>query len=270
MAFIPTDLDACVAWYKADQITASDTDPLSTWQDQSGNTRDITAAGSARPTYRTNQVNSLPAVDFDGSDDAMSSASFTVPAQCAISVVFSLDTNKDYNGVAMIHSATPAGNPGTYQDVYVSSAGIITMEYNPSSIRYRQSRASAISASTWHILTASVGTENEFMRVNGASTPLAVISSSALAQTSGTGYLHIGDMGLGGGRLNGQIAEIAVWHMTAASNEHHWVEGYLADKYAITLAHGHLFRDAPPASAPTTYNAAGALLRVGLNGGISG
>ena len=36
-----------------------------------------------------------------------------------------------------------------------------------------------------------------------------------------------------------------------------WVEGYLADKYAITLADGHLFKNEPPANAPTTYNPSG-------------
>lgn len=45
-------------------------DPVSTWEDQSGNAYDFAQTGSARPTYRDDDNgDGLPFVEFDGSDD---------------------------------------------------------------------------------------------------------------------------------------------------------------------------------------------------------
>lgn len=49
----------------------SDGDPISTWEDQSSNNRDLTQTSTARPTYREN-VDGFPAIEFDGSDDYFS------------------------------------------------------------------------------------------------------------------------------------------------------------------------------------------------------
>lgn len=52
-------------WVKADQIpTLADGDPVSTWSDQSGNSRDLTQSGAARPIYKTSIQNGKPVVRF--------------------------------------------------------------------------------------------------------------------------------------------------------------------------------------------------------------
>lgn len=72
MPISPTDVAGCKIWVKADQITASDNDPIATWSDQSGNSNDFTqAVAGLKPLYKENILNSLPAVRFDGSDDGM-------------------------------------------------------------------------------------------------------------------------------------------------------------------------------------------------------
>jgi hypothetical protein len=53
-------------WLKADGLALSNSDPVASFTDFSGLARHFTAAGSARPTYKTNQKGSLPGVDFDG------------------------------------------------------------------------------------------------------------------------------------------------------------------------------------------------------------
>lgn len=61
-----------VIWYDANSLSLSDTDPVSTWDDLSGNGNDaIQGTGTARPLYRTAQINGLPAVVFDGTNDFM-------------------------------------------------------------------------------------------------------------------------------------------------------------------------------------------------------
>lgn len=61
-----------VIWFIADSLSLSDTDPVATWPDESGNGNDaIQAIAGSRPLYRTGQINGLPAVVFDGTDDYM-------------------------------------------------------------------------------------------------------------------------------------------------------------------------------------------------------
>ncbi|MCK5029182.1 MAG: hypothetical protein KAR57_06080, partial [Bacteroidales bacterium] len=61
-----------VIWYSANSLLLSDTDPVITWDDLSGNANDASqGTGTARPLYRTGQINGLPAVVFDGTDDFM-------------------------------------------------------------------------------------------------------------------------------------------------------------------------------------------------------
>ncbi len=59
--------------WSADTITGlEDGDPVATWPDQSGNSSDLVqATPTNRPSYQTNEQNSLPIVRFDGNDNYM-------------------------------------------------------------------------------------------------------------------------------------------------------------------------------------------------------
>lgn len=76
VSFVPTDLGGDLKlWLPADQITGlNDADPVATWVDRSGSGNDFTAAGAARPTFQTNELNGLPGVLFDGVANMMTSA----------------------------------------------------------------------------------------------------------------------------------------------------------------------------------------------------
>jgi hypothetical protein len=73
---VPSDIAGLEAWFKADAIVGkADGDALSQWDDSSGNGVHLTqATGSFQPTYQTNELNALPVVRFDGTDDRMSVA----------------------------------------------------------------------------------------------------------------------------------------------------------------------------------------------------
>lgn len=80
-------------WAKADQLSQSDNTAVSQWPDSSGNGRHLNqATAGARPTFQTAEINSLPCVRFDGSDDQMASgallsAILTASAKTVIAVV---------------------------------------------------------------------------------------------------------------------------------------------------------------------------------------
>lgn len=68
-----TDLPGLVALYEADQITGvADGGAVAEWPDQTGHGHDLAqATGASQPTLQTNEVNGLPVVRFDGSDDLL-------------------------------------------------------------------------------------------------------------------------------------------------------------------------------------------------------
>lgn len=55
-------------WLKADALSLSDNDLVSTWTDSSGLGNNATAAGVARPTFKANVFGTRPAVRFDGTN----------------------------------------------------------------------------------------------------------------------------------------------------------------------------------------------------------
>lgn len=102
----PDSVSGLIFWLKADQITGLiDNDPVSTWEDQSGNSLDVTGAGATRPLYRANIINGLPIVRFDGVDDFMTRAPGAIlePVNYSIFSVFS--TSMVSNGRILQYSA---------------------------------------------------------------------------------------------------------------------------------------------------------------------
>lgn len=67
-SFTPADLPSIQHWYKATDLVLSDNDPVATWADKFGS-KNLTAAGSVRPTYKANAGD--PYVEFDGTDDVL-------------------------------------------------------------------------------------------------------------------------------------------------------------------------------------------------------
>ena len=88
VAFTPTG--SPVGWWSADEISGlEDGDPVGTWSDRSGQGNDLTQATAAkRPTYQTNEQNGLPVVRFDGTDDILGPASFTLTQPESIFMAF--------------------------------------------------------------------------------------------------------------------------------------------------------------------------------------
>jgi hypothetical protein len=76
---VPTDIAGLETWLRADAITGKvDGDPLSQWDDSSGNANHAAqVTGANQPLYKTGILNGLPVVRFDGTDDFMTVAGIT-------------------------------------------------------------------------------------------------------------------------------------------------------------------------------------------------
>ena len=264
-----TQLTNCYAWYKSESLSSAyaNGDSISSWSDSSGNGRDITQATSAnQPRAVASAVNGYMAADFDGSTELLSSGSYTQSGLVAASIVVAFDSYAAYNGLIAVHgSSTPSwGFNPTYLTFISTSNGEFATQYVSST--YFQAQVRNVSAlnlptTTYVILTLASNDKNTIHRMNGtnlSSGSIAAGASSVAYPATSTAYIHVGNSGLSNGVLNGKIAEIVLYDAVDEDcAESIWVEGYLADKYSITLPAGHLFKNDPPANAPTTYNPSG-------------
>lgn len=69
MPFSPSDITGLVRWGKADSLSLSNNDPVSSYTDQSGVGNHFVNTLTERPTFKTGVQNGLAAVQFDGSND---------------------------------------------------------------------------------------------------------------------------------------------------------------------------------------------------------
>lgn len=81
-----------IARYAAESLSLSDGAAVATWPDSSGNARDLAqATGSRQPLFRATGIANRPAVEFDGSDDAMQRTfGTTFPQPCTVVLLCSL------------------------------------------------------------------------------------------------------------------------------------------------------------------------------------
>lgn len=96
-SFSPDDIAGLVLWLKADSLALSDGDFVGTWEDSSaaGNDASNGFAGTI-PTYQTNELNGLPVVRFDGSDNLTTASITAITAWSIFFVVKSAGTGTAY------------------------------------------------------------------------------------------------------------------------------------------------------------------------------
>lgn len=77
---VPTDYAGLQGWWDASQESFANNDPVGTFTDRSGNSRNLTSTLTARPTFKTSMFPlGGSGIDFDGTDDKLASAAdFTV------------------------------------------------------------------------------------------------------------------------------------------------------------------------------------------------
>ena len=264
-----TQLTGLVAWYKPETLAATyaNGDPISTWADSSGNSRDLTGTTTTRPLAAASAINGYMAADFDGTDDRLSSAGFSwTSSMTCFAAVMQRDVDKNHAFGFTLHDSSTSQYPVDIAGLsLISSDGAHWVDGMYTSGRrlapYDKTQSKIPSTGTPYIYTCGNGSFGPFGRADGnygVSKATGSISAPANAPST-TAYLHLGFAENVSSSsttyvFDGKFCELICWSPTSGLDEVPWVEGYLADKYAITLADGHLFKNEPPQNAPTTYN----------------
>jgi hypothetical protein len=224
--FSPPDLANLALWLDASD-TASITDAgsgaVSLWNDLSGNARHFAqGTGANRPTTGTVTVNSLNAIDFDGSNDLLV---LGAPISTAINNVSMFIVCKP--DAAPAASTVPFFNGRRGYDGYgpaIRTNGS-TVGWLQGGVAWRNGSSSAPSSGL-HLLS--------LMRTSGTvSMRYDTVEEYSASIAFGTPSVEaiVGQGELGGGYFNGAICECIFYTAALGASDRQSVEDYLAAKW---------------------------------------
>lgn len=225
-------------WFDASKLTLANNTAVSSFTDRSGNSRNATQSGATnKPIFLTNQLNGLPVVNFDGSNDYLATGAVS-------------DLNTDKQTWFIVTKA----NNGTHTGQIIGSgytAGATTGSDHlwKTTINNTGKYASFIrnSAGTASQIVSNYDTQYHIISNvwDGNSDVHTMFTDGTLNGTvtgrnaSPTGHLRV-RLGANSGTTltywyNGRIAEAFVYSKTLNDAERIIVENYLSTKYNIPL-----------------------------------
>jgi hypothetical protein len=233
---VPSDLSGLRVWRQADTIVGlADSDPVTTWGDDSGNGFSVSQATTAKkPLYRTNVLNGLPVVRFDGVDDVMSNGSvnWTHVINSAGGGIYTI------MAVVLVNAA-PTGAAATYDDPalltdlggnvgthFRDAAGLLTIRaYNwDGNEDFAASTGAAYD--TWTLVAQDH--DNTTLRIerNGGSFATALSGAPSASST-----LLFGSNYAGAKFFDGDVAEYVMYNRVLTDTERGDIEAYFTAKW---------------------------------------
>ncbi len=232
-AFSPLHIPGCVLWLAADRITGlNDGDPVGTWSDLSGNSRDATqGTGAAKPLYKVNVISGKPVVRFDGVDDVLTFTTTNI-TDYSLFVVVKMLAMAAFAGYFSWNSAAQDGF-SVVNDVGVASPfrpNIIDYVNGEKTSRNKINNAGYAVPNTAFQLETYTSTPAIFL--NGVSQGITV-GSAGYTLTGG----QVGGSGDGpGDRAQVDMAEVIVYNRSVGLAEQKRVERYLGNKYGVMVS----------------------------------
>jgi len=216
-------------WLKADAIEGlADGDPVSSWLDSSGNNKDATqGTGTNQPSYQTNEINGLPVVRFDGTDNF-----FTMPSMAAL-------TAAEYFIVIRLVQATPdPANAGLW-DIGSDTANPTIFPFVGDGKIYDQfgttSRKTTAdptpSFQSWNIYSVYSAANDWTNFFNG--TQLFTTGTNTVGFSATPTLGKSGGHGVGDFYLQGDVPEVIGYSAKLSADDRALVLSYLTTKYGL-------------------------------------
>ena len=232
-AFSPRSISGLQLWLRADTISGlNDADSVTTWSDESGNGRDATEATN-RPTYETNEINSLPIVKFNGVNDLLTvshNADLNAGSGFAVFVV-----------VKSLAGAANSGVMGKWNNTnwaLLINAVAATIE-GQAAVRQADPAASRLAGTggdmtdgAAHLMLLLWDGSNLYAYRDG--TASAATTSGALSEDTTDIFLGRYDNGATWGAVD--IGEIAIYKPQPSATQIDSFEDYVQSKWNITMS----------------------------------
>jgi hypothetical protein len=258
----PADVTGLRLWLKADAITGlSDGATLTNWLDQSGLGNNAgMGTESFKPTYQTNEVNGLPCVRFDGTDDRMDIVTADMLAASNNAAGFTafayVNLSSPSNASRDIYSISN-GVDGTAVRIKFGQRAVTLGEWSMSGRRLDADTAQNLvgnqTQTGWQLITVvSDWANSDAFIYRGTSTEASTTTWLTAGNTSATDALacHIGSAPSAGSEFwIGDIAELAVYDNAVASGDRTALWDYFQAKYEAAPAVEYAMLR-PPVVAP--------------------
>lgn len=219
-----------VVWLDANSLALTNGSQVSTFTDLSGNSNNFSqSTATKRPIFSTATVNGLPALDFDGVDDALATGS--IAAMVSANVTYFIVYQRATNVQQFLLGANYTGEPKKWQTYCNNgSNSLISAQYSP-----------AIN----HVSYTDPGTFS-FLSTHITPTKLTTYKQGTLMMTKTATYtvpashnnLTLGNIqypAASNGTLNGYIAEVIIYNSALNALERTLVENYLGAKYNMSI-----------------------------------
>lgn len=213
-------------WIKADALTLGNNNSVSTWNDISGNSNDFTQPNDFQPTYHTNVINGLPAVQFDGTSSYMQT-SITAPNKYSVFAVYKQLTTGNFS-IAVSWGSGSSGK--TFWSGYISgtpNSGHLIPASDSSVDNY----SSSADDTNWHVV------DGVFDGTHLIGHDYGTLATPSINQTSGN--LSSNNVTLGGyGHSpslywNGYVAEVLLFTTNISDEYRALIQSYLTYKYDL-------------------------------------
>ena len=231
-----------VLWVKADCgvenasfETVSNGQQVTYWRDQSGYGHDASEL-SNRPDYETNQINGMPALNFDaGNGDRILSSGINDADEFMLFVVAEANSLAS-NNIGLIHASPGQGFSSSTSSksigIWVSNSANLwgrLIQSNGGTVNYSQ--ATSLTLNNYYIIANYAdGTSTTGQYISGT-------AASASVSYNGTiqGWTDVGIGRQGNESWDGHIAEVILFNRYLSEDERGQVEDYLAEKYGTSI-----------------------------------
>jgi hypothetical protein len=235
-SFAPTDLSGLIGWFKADSLALSNGAAVATWTDLAPAPHDLSqATGANQPTYNTNQINGLPAVTFDGTNDSLASAAWASPtAGGTIFAVANVALVDGASHMLALHAATANyTTPWCRMMLRVNSANHLEGIWNAASVVTWAVSESGTATTGWQRITLTYDQSNVNM-LRGDTNVGTKAATGALTSSTQPFLLGSNNVPTTPTELfNGKIAEVIYYNRGLNSTELASVRSYLLGKYGV-------------------------------------
>ena len=222
-------------WVKAEDIPGNiDGDRISSWQDRSGNSNNLSQSNNSyKPAYYSNVVNTFPVARFNQSMNRLIHNSYSDFPDNEISTIFVNKSNGQSNDGLLSYASSSSDN-----DYLIFNSNNLTF-YRANT---NASTSVNISDNTWRITqnTWQNSSNNSILYTNGTLRATKTLNTNSITQN---GCLAIGcdQDGINSGYVDnqthyGDFAEIIIYNFVLPSAQRNIVNNYLSAKYNISVS----------------------------------
>lgn len=224
-------------WLKSNAgLDESDGGAIDQWDDQSGNSNNATqSTAGERPIYQddtTNNINTYPVVDFDGSDD-----NFTVGNLSAIKAgsdysLFAVGIREDSNENYVVGST--GGTAGEDLHFGYRNNTQVTLAQWGNDLNLTVDAYNSGHTTPYMLFGEFDGATGHVVRETKDGDKKEATNSNTTG-LSGSQTNYIGFLGSSNYYYNGRLAEVVAYSNDLSSGDEQRIESYLALKYGLTI-----------------------------------